>query len=320
MSQTTLDQTMNEHSNMHHSEQPIQAQDFRLQGVVCPSITISKDDGTLDYEAWGKHLDHLIDAGINGILIFGSIGEFYAYSLATKKEAVRFAINHVRHRVPVLVGVGHTNLDEVLDFTHFAQDAGADAIVAVSPYYFGPSCVTAKRYFGAIANACDLPIILYNFPARTGSDLTPELVAELAQTYPTIVGIKDTVDTISHTRMMIEATRKVNPHFIVFSGFDEYYTVNRIAGGNGVISGLTNVEPETFAALHSAYESGDFTALITAAQRISHLMAVYGTTDLFIAAIKAAVNIKGLPISTLIREPAHQITAEQESAIRTILQ
>ncbi|MDK7915789.1 dihydrodipicolinate synthase family protein, partial [Staphylococcus lugdunensis] len=105
-------------------------------------------------------------------------------------------------------------------------------------------------------------MILYNFPARTGSDLTPSLVANLAEKYPNIVGIKDTVDTISHTRAMIEATRRVNPDFVVFSGFDEYYTPNRIAGGNGVICGLTNVEPETFASLHKAYEASDFAHLI----------------------------------------------------------
>lgn len=86
-------------------------------------------------------------------------------------------------------------------------------------------------------------MILYNFPARTGTDLSPELVARLASQYPNICGIKDTVDTISHTRKVIRAARAVNPEFTVFSGFDEYYLVNRVSGGNGVLSGLTNVEP-----------------------------------------------------------------------------
>ncbi|RIY23224.1 dihydrodipicolinate synthase family protein, partial [Gardnerella vaginalis] len=92
-----------------------------------------------------------------------------------------------------------------------------------------------------------------------------------------------------------------------------------IAGGNGVICGLTNVEPETFAYLHKAYEAGDFAHLIECAKRISHLMAVYNTTDLFISAIKAAVNLKGLPISTLVREPASQVNSEQIEAIRALL-
>lgn len=307
---------MSEKSN---TTKPLSYATFSLRGVVCPSISISNEDGSFNYELWGQHIDHLINAGINGILIFGSIGEFYAYSLDVKKEAVRFAVEHIAGRVPLLVGIGHTNLDEVLDFADYAQKAGADALVAVSPYYFGPSAPTAERYFAAIAKSTDLPIILYNFPARTGTDLTAKLVADLAAKYPNIVGIKDTVDTLSHTRAMIEATRAVNPNFIVFSGFDEYYTVNRIAGGNGVISGLTNVEPETFAQLHAAYEAHDFDSLVAAANRISHLMAVYTTTDLFISAIKAAVKLKGLAINTSVREPATQVSDAQIEVIRQLL-
>ena len=149
--------------------------------------------------------------------------------------------------------------------------------------------------------------------------MTPELVAELAAAHPNIVGIKDTVDTISHTRKVIRAVKAVNPRFAVFSGFDEYYLVNRVSGGDGVICGMTNVEPETFVTLHRAYEAGDYGTAIEAAERISHLMALYDQTDLFISAIKGAVKAKGLNISTLIREPAVQLTAQQYEAIKAIL-
>ena len=105
----------------------------------------------------------------------------------------------------------------------------------------------------------------------------------------------------------------------MFSGFDEYYLVNRVSGGDGVICGMTNVEPETFVTLHHAYEAGDYGTAIEAAERISHLMALYDQTDLFISAIKGAVKAKGLNISTLIREPAVQLTAQQYEAIKAIL-
>lgn len=196
----------------------------QFKGVFCPSITITNADGTIDYDNWGKHLDHLIDAGIDGVLLFGSIGEFYAIDVKTKAEAVRFAVSKVAGRMKVLVGVGDTNLDNVRTLAAESEAAGADALVAVSPYYFGPSPDCAKRYFSAVAKATTLPVILYNFPARTGNDLTPELVADLAAENQNIIGIKDTVDTISHTRKVIAAVRKVNPSFSVLSGFDEYYT------------------------------------------------------------------------------------------------
>ncbi|WP_293825679.1 dihydrodipicolinate synthase family protein [uncultured Parolsenella sp.] len=290
-----------------------------FKGIFCPSITITDDEGKIDYDLWGKHLDHLADAGVNGVLLFGSIGEFYSVSLADKEAALEFAVKRVGERMKVFAGVGDTTYANVIEFTKFAEKAGADAVLAVSPYYFGPSPLTAENYFGGIAEATKLPVILYNFPARTGTDLTPELVASLAAKHPNICGIKDTVDTISHTRKVIRAARAVNPDFTVFSGFDEYYLVNRVSGGNGVLCGLTNVEPETFAKMHAAYEEGDFATAVACAERISKLMAVYDVCDLFVSAIKAAVKVKGLPISTKIFEPAVQATEADEAAIAELL-
>lgn len=290
-----------------------------FKGIFCPSITITDDEGKIDFDLWGKHLDHLADAGVNGVLLFGSIGEFYSVSLADKEAALEFAVKRVGERMKVFAGVGDTTYANVIEFTKFAEKAGADAVLAVSPYYFGPSPLTAENYFGGIAEATKLPVILYNFPARTGTDLTPELVASLAAKYPNICGIKDTVDTISHTRKVIRAARAVNPDFTVFSGFDEYYLVNRVSGGNGVLCGLTNVEPETFVKMHAAYEKGDFATAVACAERISKLMAVYDVCDLFVSAIKAAVKVKGLPISTKIFEPAVQATEANEAAIAELL-
>lgn len=290
-----------------------------FKGIFCPSITITDDEGKIDFDLWGKHLDHLADAGVNGVLLFGSIGEFYSVSLADKEAALEFAVKRVGERMKVFAGVGDTTYANVIEFTKFAEKAGADAVLAVSPYYFGPSPLTAENYFGGIAEATKLPVILYNFPARTGTDLTPELVASLAAKHPNICGIKDTVDTISHTRKVIRAARAVNPDFTVFSGFDEYYLVNRVSGGNGVLCGLTNVEPETFVKMHAAYEKGDFATAVACAERISKLMAVYDVCDLFVSAIKAAVKVKGLPISTKIFEPAVQATEANEATIAELL-
>lgn len=290
-----------------------------FEGVFCPSITITDDGGNIDYDLWGKHLDHLAEAGIDGVLLFGSIGEFYSVSLADKRKAIEFAVGRVAGRMKVFAGVGDTVYDNVLDLARFAEKAGADAVVAVSPYYFGPSAPCAEEYFGGIAEATKLPVILYNFPARTGSDLSPELVARLAGTHRNICAIKDTVDNISHTRKVIRAVRVVRPDFSVLSGFDEYYLVNRASGGNGVLCGLTNVEPELFVRMHHAYETGDFTTAIACAETVSRLMAVYDACDLFVSAIKVAVSLKGLPISTKIFGPAVQATPEQVEKIRGLL-
>lgn len=290
-----------------------------FEGIYCPSITITDEAGDIDYEMWGRHLDHLAEAGLDGVLLFGSIGEFYSVPLVDKKAVVEFAVRRVAGRMKVLVGVGDTTYANVLELTRFSEEAGADAVLAVSPYYFGPSAPCAEEYFGGIAEATGLPVVLYNFPARTGSDLTPELVAALAAAHPNICGIKDTVDTISHTRKVVRAARAVNPEFSVLSGFDEYYLVNRVSGGNGVLCGLTNVEPELFARMHAAYQAGDFATAVECAERVSGLMAVYDVCDLFVSAIKGAVRAKGLPISTKIFEPAVQLTDEQMAQVEELL-
>ena len=120
-----------------------------FEGVFCPSITITDDEGKIDFDLWGKHLDHLADAGLDGVLLFGSIGEFYSVSLEDKKAVVDIAVKRVAGRMKVFVGVGDTTYANVLDLTRYSEKAGADAVLAVSPYYFGPSDAAAEEYFGA---------------------------------------------------------------------------------------------------------------------------------------------------------------------------
>lgn len=290
-----------------------------FQGIFTPSITPITEDGKIDFTGWGKHIDHLADAGIDGILIFGSIGEFYAFSQEEKREAIDFMAERLRGRIKFLVGTGGTNQDEVISLSRYAAQRGADAVVIISPYYFGPSDPAAERYFGSIASQLDLPILLYNFPARTGSDLSPELVAKLAAKYPNIVGIKDTIDTASHTRALVQAVREVRPDFSVLSGFDEYYLTNRLSGGSGILTGMTNVEPETFVHLHRAYEESDAAEVRRNAERVVNLMRIYGVADLFISAIKVGVKLKGLDISTAIKEPGIQADAKVERRVKEIL-
>lgn len=133
------------------------------------------------------------------------------------------------------------------------------------------------------------------------------------------MGIKDTVDNISHTRSICQAVKPVRPDFAVLSGFDEYYIVNRIAGGDGVLCGLTNVVPELFVRMHASYERGDFAEAIRSAEQIAGLMRIYAVTPLFITGMKAAVRAAGLPISTYTRAPGTTLTETEDRKIRAIL-
>ncbi|AQS73874.1 4-hydroxy-tetrahydrodipicolinate synthase [Corynebacterium ammoniagenes] len=289
-----------------------------FKGIYCPSITPITNEGKVDFEVWSQHLNFLIENGIDGILILGSIGEFYAFDEQEKRDIIDFAVKEIAGRAKVLVGTGNTRLNDTINLTKHTQDSGADGAVVVSPYYFGPSEAAAEQYFGKLAEAVDLPLILYNFPDRTGSDLSPELVGKLSKAHSNIVGIKDTVDNISHTRGVIAAT---DDSFAVFSGFDEYYFPNRIAGGVGIISGLTNVFPDLFAEMHRTIESGEINTAKRLASDVSELMQIYAIGDQFIHTIKTAVKSRYLSdLNTATREPFIELTDEEQESVEKIVE
>lgn len=291
-----------------------------FKGVNSPVITIMTNEGKIDFHNMEKHINHLADSGLNGLLFLGSLGEFYGISLKEKKEFINWVVKIVNKRTQVVIGIGDTSIDNVLELADCAEKAGADALNIVSPYYFGLNEQSTVSYFGKIAETVKLPIMLYNFPDRTGNNLTPDLVYELVKKYPNIVGIKDTVDNISHTRRLCQKIKPTHPNFAILSGFDEYYLSNRISGGDGVLCGLTNIIPKDFVELHNAFERKDFITTEKISRKIAHLMQLYQTTPLFIVGIKAAVKIMSkMDMSLYTKAPASPLTNEQLDKIKAIL-
>ncbi|HWR39482.1 MAG TPA: 4-hydroxy-tetrahydrodipicolinate synthase [Patescibacteria group bacterium] len=290
-----------------------------FKGILSPMITVLDQNGKLDFVGNKKVIDRLIDQGINGILFMGSIGEFFALSPTEKREFTEFVITTVNKRVPVLIGTGGTEMDEVIDFTRFAERAGADAAVVISPYYFQLNTDTIYNYYASLARRTEIPIMLYNFPDRTAADLTPDLVLRLVKEFRHIVAIKDTVDNISHTRKLIQRVKEERPDFSVLSGFDEYLIPNLLAGGDGALSGLTNVIPGVFAELMAAYQGKDMTKLAAMQSKISILMNLYDVTQPFVAGIKGAVAAMGVPITPAVKGPAVALSEEDTKKIKRLL-
>lgn len=290
-----------------------------FKGVLSPVITVLDRNGKLDFNGNKLVIERLIANGIDGLLFLGSIGEFFALSMAEKREFTRFVVQIVNKRVPVLIGTGGTVQEEVIEFTRFAEQAGADAAVVISPYYFKLDAATIYRYYAAVARSTSLPIMLYNFPDRTAGDLEPALVCRLVNEFEHIVAIKDTVDNISHTRKLIQAVKTERPEFCVLTGFDEYMIPNLMAGGDGVLGGLTNVIPDVFSELMTAYRAKAMEQVEAAQAKISILMNLYEVSQPFVAAIKGAVAQMGVPIVPAVKEPAAGLTAEQQQKIKALL-
>ena len=193
---------------------------------ITPVVTALDQKGHIDIEANKRIYDFLIDGGMDGILLFGSIGEFFALSLEEKKIMIREAVKHIRHRVTLYVGTCHMEFETCMELSNYAIEQGADGVMVISPYYFNLPDSAILHFYDTLAEQVKGSVLLYNFPDRTGHDLSPELIYRLVSEHENIVGIKDTVATMGHTRAIIQKVKKEFPNFMVYSGFDEFFGHN----------------------------------------------------------------------------------------------
>jgi 4-hydroxy-tetrahydrodipicolinate synthase len=291
-----------------------------IKGIITPTITVFDQYKNIDFEATEKHIENLIEAGVNGILFLGSIGEFFAMTSAEKKKLISFAVKTVNNRVPVLVGTGGTAAEDVIALSNFARAEGVDGAAVITPYFFQFNQQTLYNYYSHIAKHVDLDLYIYNFPARSGVNISPETVYKLAAEHKNIVGIKDTMDTISHTRELIEKVKiPLEKEFAIYSGFDEYFLPNLLNGGDGLIGGLSNVAPELFSEFYSSYKRNDFNNLKSLSKKISIMMQIYSVSDPFFPAIKKAVSLNGKSLNAICKEPVGLLTDQQSNKIKKIL-
>ena len=290
-----------------------------LSGVITPMITIFDEDNSIDYEANQKLVDYLIDSGVDGILIFGSIGEFFSLSLKEKKKYLEYIIEVVDQRVPLLVGSGSNVMEEVLELNSFAEAKGADALVILEPYFFNLNQKSAFRYYLKATAETKLPCYIYNFPARTGVNLGSNFVLKLLAERDNIVGLKDSVTTFGHTRKLINKIKRERKDFEVFSGFDEFLIPNLMLEGNGIIGGLSNVVPGLFLELVKAYRHNDFEKIKFLNQKLSILMEIYDLGNPFIKAIKTAVAVSRKEINNALKFPMGKSSDQQRKEIKEVI-
>ena len=208
-------------------------------GAATAIVTPLTKDG-IDYEAFGRLIDWQIEAGIDAIVAVGTTGEGSTLDDAEHKEAIRFAVERVAGRVPVIAGTGSNDVAYAISLTKFACEVGADAMLLVTPYYNKATQRGMIESFRAIADASTKPCILYNVPSRTGCNLLPASVAALAD-HPNIVGIKEASGNISQ---IAELAALVGDKMDIYSGNDDQIVPILSLGGKGVISVLSNIMPK----------------------------------------------------------------------------
>ena len=225
-----------------------------FKGMATAIVTPMTADG-IDYDALGRFLDFQIENGINAIVVMGTTGENATIEPEDQKAVIRFTVEKVAKRVPVIAGTGTNNTAHVLENTKAACEVGADAVLVVTPYYNKATQKGLITHFTAVADASTVPVILYNVPGRTGCNLLPESVAVLAE-HPNIVGIKEATGNMAQ---MVKIMHLCGDKIDVYSGEDALTVSMMAMGGAGTISVLSNVLPKESVAMTDACLRGDYT-------------------------------------------------------------
>src|SRR6187455_3237401 len=224
-----------------------------ITGSIVALVTPMHEDGSIDFDALRRLVDWHIAEGTQCIGAVGTTGESPTVSVEEHCEVIRVAVEHAAGRIPVMAGAGGNSTAEAIELSRFALKVGADCTLSVVPYYNRPSQEGIYAHFRAIAEAVDIPMVVYNVPGRTVADMLPETVLRLAKV-PGIIGVKEASGDIVRAAALI---RDVPAGFLVYSGNDDSAIALMLLGGHGTISVTANVAPRAMQALCAAALAGN---------------------------------------------------------------
>lgn len=286
-----------------------------FRGTYTAIVTPFKSDLTIDFDAFKKHLDHQIANGINGIVVCGSTGE--SATLTTKEKVALFttAIEHVNKRVPIIAGSGSNDTQASIDLSTIAKELGADATLLVAPYYNKPSQEGLYNHYRLIADAVDMPHIIYNVPSRSIVNIHPEIQLRLAEEFSNIVATKEASGNLEQIMTIVNNAPK---DFSVLSG-DDAITLPLIATGvDGVVSVLSNYAPKMFTDCVNFALAGKFEQARELHYKLFDLMQLNFIEPNPVPA-KTALQFMGMMEDTF-RMPLMQITDASRIKIKSALQ
>ena len=226
---------------------------MKLNGAFTALVTPFRD-GKVDEEAYRELIEWQIQEGIDGLVSCGTTGESATLSHEEHETVIRICIEQAKGRVPVIAGAGSNNTREAVGLARFAKQAGADAILLISPYYNKPTQEGLYQHYKAISAEVSIPAVVYNVPGRTGVNMTPATVARLYKDIPEVIGLKEATANLTQISDILELC---DDNFILLSGDDFTVLPTMAVGGNGVISVVSNIIPRDMRDLCAAYAAGD---------------------------------------------------------------
>jgi len=286
-----------------------------ISGAITALGTPLNENEDLHREGMGKQVRVQIDAGINGVLVLGSMGAAQLLKEKVCREALEVVKTEVSNAVPVIAGCGDTSTTRTIERVRWAQKAKVDAIAVISPYFFKFSQGELIDHFRSVAESTDLPIYLYNLPATTGHSLAYETIEDLASV-PNIVGIKESGD-LNNIRLCSSELQSTK-NFNVLSGLSKFPEVAMRLGADGIIDGLFAIAPDLAVEFIKAYQQESAGRLREAARKIERLADV-ATIDSVFGGFSAAMNLRGMPGNYAPR-PFTRKTPDGERKVAEILE
>lgn len=286
----------------------------KFRGVTTALVTPFTTSGAIDYDSYGRLIEDQIRRGVNALLPCGSTGEAATLSHDEHAAIFRFVVRQVAGRVPVLAGTGSNNTAEAIELSRAAQDAGADAVLLIAPYYNKPTQAGLLNHFRMVADAITMPVMLYDIPGRTQVKIDTATTVALAQ-HPRIQGIKDATGSLDNTSRL---RRNLPESFAVFSGDDSLTLPMLAVGADGVISVASHLIPEGLRQMIAAFHSGDVVRA-----RTLHLQYLDLMQGIFIetnpAPIKYCLMRCGLIATDTMRPPLAPLLPESRARLDALL-
>ncbi len=286
-----------------------------IKGIITPIITPMDQEENINETELKNQVKRQLTAGTHGIFSFGTNGEGYILKEEEKEKILSIVVEEVNGKVPVYAGTGCISTKDTIHQSLKAQSIGADILSIITPSFAAASQNELYEHYKSIATAVNLPIVLYNIPARTGNALLPDTVEKLSH-IENIVGIKDSSGNFDNILQYIEKTR-YRKEFAVLAGSDSLILWTLMAGGKGAVSGCANVYPETIVAVYENYIAGKIEAAKDKQESIREFRNCfkYGNPNTI---VKAAVELLGYPVGKC-RTPFRLLSEEGMKMLKKVL-
>lgn len=282
----------------------------KFQGIVPPVITIFSSEGEIDGEKTKRFIQHLIDEGVHGIFVAGSTGEYSLMSMNQRKEIIDIGVEATQGKVPLFASTGHNSTRIAVELSKYAEDAGADGVIASLPHYPKPTQEGLYQHYKAIAEAVDIPVFVYNWLGQYGVEIEPETVAHLAED-GYIQGIKDSTADIDH---ITEVIRLTGEKITVFGGLETKLLATLCLGADGSICTIGNILPAEVLEIYNLFKGGKIEEARKKQLSILALFKVLSSRD-DMQALKEGLKMLGYDVGDALK-PATEVSPDIKKKLR----